>query len=803
MKFASWLIGISCAVGIVTADSKAFSQPSNSKPANQAAQRSESQWSTIGLYCFGCHNEEVRAGNLLLDQLGAESVPEHPEIFEKVVRKLRGRQMPPPGMEQPSQQEVDALIAWLESTLDKTGKEHLAGRVPVQRLNRTEYANAVKDLLAVEIDPNKYLPADIAVEGFSNIAAALTVSPAFLEQYVNVARVVSRMAVGKPLPDLAKASFPPPAVGDQDGYVDGMPLGTRGGTRFEYTFPADGEYRLTISDLDFGLYPRGVENETTVVVLIDRKEAFRQKVGGDADREFVDRGGGAPAGAKLMERFANIPMQVTAGVHEVVVTFIERSRVATDDLVAGGVQYSGFGFKGYLRLPRVIGSIQLVGPYAATGPTRTPSREKLFICKPEVPERERACAQRITTDLAGRAFRRPVTKDDVVGLMAFYDAGREGPGGFNAGIEQMVTAVLVSPDFLYRGIARSQKDVKFYALSDLELASRLSFFLWKRSPDDELLKLANNGELRRPGVLDAQVRRMLAAPQAETLVTDFALRWLDLLEVDKFEWDRQIFPEFNAELRQDVSTEIDLFLRSVLLEDKNVEELLTADYTFLNERLAKHYGITTVHGTQFRRVHLEDENRYGLLGKGAVLLHTSYGNRTSPVVRGAWVLDKLRGTPPAPPPPNVVTDLSTPPGAQPKTMRAMLEQHRANPTCNMCHGVIEPHGLPLEHFTVTGQWRDVDWQANAPIDAKVTMPDGKEIEAPADLRRALLSRPGQFAQALTQKLMMYALGREIEPRDMPQVRAITRAAAKNDYRFSSLVAGIVSSDAFRMQAQEE
>jgi hypothetical protein len=798
MKFASWLIGISCAVGIVSADSKAFSQP-----ANQAAQRPESQWSTIGLYCFGCHNEEVRAGNLLLDQLGAESVPEHPEIFEKVVRKLRGRQMPPPGMEQPSQQEVDALIAWLESTLDKSGNAHLAGRVPVQRLNRTEYANAVKDLLAVEIDPNKYLPADIAVEGFSNIAAALTVSPAFLEQYVNVARVVSRMAVGKSVPDLVKASFPPPAIGDQDGYVDGMPLGTRGGTRFEYTFPADGEYRLTISDLDFGLYPRGVENETTVVVLIDRKEVFRQKVGGDADRAFVDRGGGAPAGAKLMERFANIPMQVTAGVHEVVVTFIERSRVATDDLVAGGVQYSGFGFKGYLRLPRVIGSIQVAGPYAATGPTRTPSREKLLICKPEVPEQERACAQRITTDLAGRAFRRPVTKDDVVGLMAFYDAGREGSGGFNAGIEQMVTAVLVSPDFLYRGIARSQKDVKFYALSDLELASRLSFFLWKRSPDEELLKLAKNGELRRPGVLDAQVRRMLAAPQAETLVTDFALRWLDLLEVDKFEWDRQIFPEFNAELRQDVSTEIDLFLRSILLEDKNVEELLTADYTFLNERLAKHYGITTVHGTQFRRVHLEDENRYGLLGKGAVLLHTSYGNRTSPVVRGAWVLDKLRGTPPAPPPPNVVTDLSTPPGAQPKTMRAMLEQHRANPTCNMCHGVIEPHGLPLEHFTVTGQWRDVDWQANAPIDAKVTMPDGKEIEAPADLRRALLSRPGQFAQALTQKLMMYALGREIEPRDMPQVRAITRAAAKNDYRFSSLVAGIVSSDAFRMQAQEE
>src|SRR5437660_10890984 len=623
MKHAGLLIGISCAVGLVSVDSKVFAQT-----ATQAAQHPESQWSTIQTYCFGCHNEFVKAGNLFLNELGPESVAEHPEIFEKAVRKLQGRQMPPPGLPQPSQQEVDALVGWLESTLDESSKAHLAGRVAVQRLNRNEYANAVKDLLAVEIDPNQYLPADIAVEGFNNIAAALTVSPAFLEQYLNAARVVARMAVGKPVPEVFKASFPPPATGDQDGYVDGMPLGTRGGTRFEYTFPADGEYRITITDLDFGLYPRGVENETAVVVLVDRKEVFRQKVGGDADRAFVDRGGGAPAGEKLMERFANIPVQVTAGVHEVGATFIELSRLSTDDLIASGTQYHGFLIKGYLRLPRLMGSIKLAGPYTATGPTRTPSREKLLICKPEVPEQERACAERITRDLAGRAFRRPVTKQDIDGLMAFYDAGHEGSGGFNAGIEQMVTAVLVSPDFLYRGIAVPQKQAKFYELNDLELASRLSFFLWRRAPDDELLKLANKGELRRPGVLDAQVRRMLAAPQAESLVTDFALRWLDLLEVGKFEWDKQLFPEFNAELRQDVTTEINLFLRSILLEDKNVEELLTADYTFLNERLARHYGITTVHGAQFRRVHLEDENRYGLLGKGAVLLHTSYGNRT-------------------------------------------------------------------------------------------------------------------------------------------------------------------------------
>src|SRR2546423_768726 len=472
MKLAAWLIGVACAVGIVAADSQVYSQPKN-----QVVQRSESQWATIQTYCFGCHNPGVKAGNLFLSELNADSVPAHPEIFEKAIRKLRGRQMPPPGNLQPTQQEVDALISWLENTLDESSKTHLAGRVPVQRLNRTEYANAVKDLLAVEIDPNQYLPADIAVEGFTNIAAALTVSPTFLEQYINVARVVSRMAVGKPVPEVVKASFPPPATGDQDGYVDGMPLGTRGGTRFEYTFPADGEYRVTISDLDFGLYPRGVENETTVVMLIDRKEVFRQQVGGEKDREFVDRGGGAPAGAKLMQRFANIPVQVTAGEHEVVVTFIERSRVATDDLIAGGTQYDGFAFKGYLRLPRLVGSIQVAGPYAATGPTRTASREKLFICKPERAEQERACAGRITQDLAGRAFRRPITKEDIGRLMAFYDAGHQGPGGFDAGIEQMVTAVLVSPDFLYRGIARPRKDAKFYALSDLELASRLSFFL--------------------------------------------------------------------------------------------------------------------------------------------------------------------------------------------------------------------------------------------------------------------------------------------------------------------------------------
>ncbi len=799
IKLAGRLIGISCAVGIVSVPTTVFSQG-----ANQVAPDPEQQWAVVESYCVGCHNTDVRAGDIMFDQLTAESVPEYAEVFETAVHKLRGRLMPPPGNPQPAQEEIDALVRWLESSIDESSEAPVAGHVPVQRLNRTEYANAVEDLLAVEIDPEEYLPAEIEVEGFSNIASALTVSPAFLEQYVSVARAVSLMAVGDPVPQVASAYFPPPS-GDQEGYVDGMPLGTRGGTRFEYTFPADGEYRINIADLDIGVYPRAIENETTVVVLIDRVEVFRETIGGEADRAFVDLGGGAPAGAELMERFANIPVQVSAGVHEVVVTFIERSRVATDDPIAGGTQYPGWAIVGYLRLPRLIGGIEVVGPYAATGPTRTPSREKIFICVPEVPERERACAERITADLARRAFRRPVTTEDIDRLMAFYDAGYEGPSGFDAGIEQLVAAVLVSPDFLYRGIAPppDTQDAKFHALSDLELASRLSFFLWGQGPNDELLELAASGELGRPDVLDAQVRRMLAAPRAETLVTNFALGWLNLDEIDAFEWDRQLFPEFSPELREDFATEIDLFLRSILLEDENVQELLAAEHTFLNERLAEHYGITSVRGAQFRRVILEDEARRGLLGKGAVLLRTSYGDRTSPVLRGAWVLEKLVGTPPTPPTPNVETDLTTPAGEQPKTIRARLEEHRSNPSCNSCHGVIDPYGLALENFTVTGQWRDVDWLADAPIDASTVLPGGKPIEGPADLHRALLGRPDQFVQALTEKLMMYALGRELEHHDMPQVRAIVRAAAEDDYRFSSIVAGIVSSDAFRMQALGE
>jgi hypothetical protein len=502
-----------------------------------------------------------------------------------------------------------------------------------------------------------------------------------------------------------------------------------------------------------------------------------------------------------MTRFANIPVRVAAGVHEVVVTFIERSRASTDETTFGFTPYGGFSFRGQMRVPRVIGGIEVEGPFGATGLTRTASRDRIFVCQPESADEERACAERITATLARRAFRRPVDQKDVDRLMPFYAAGRQ-DAGFDAGIERMITALLASPDFLYRGLVGGQPtgEAEIYEVSDLDLASRLSFFLWSQGPDEELLDLAAAGQLRDTESLRAQAKRMLADPRADALVTSFALAWLNVDELESVDPDDRLFPEFSDELRMDFETEIGLFLSSVLLGDENVQQLLTADYTFLNERLAKHYGIDGVRGPQFRRVTLDDERRYGLLGKAAVLLRTSYGDRTSPVLRGAWVLEKLMGTPPTPPPAGVETDLSTPAGEQPKTIRVRLEQHRTAPNCNACHGVIDPYGLALENLTVTGRWRDYDREADAPIDAKTTLPSGVVVADPVELREALLRRDDQFVQALTQKLMMYALGRELEYHDMPQVRAVVRAAARDDYRMSAIVAGIVSSEAFRMQA---
>jgi mono/diheme cytochrome c family protein len=757
----------------------------------------------LSTYCFTCHNTRVKIGGLALDGLDLQTPEENAQIWEKALRKLRGRLMPPPGNPQPPQKDIDSFVAWMENSLDSSAKGPKAGYVPIQRLNRTEYAASVKALVGVEVNANDVLPQDIQVGGFDNIATVLSVSPAFLDQYITAARQIAKLAVGSPDPKVSNVKHS--LAASQEGELP-LPPGTRGGMRFKHNFAADGEYRINVLDLSLGLYTATVENESTLVIMIDGKIVFRKPIGGPADQALVDRKG--PAGRDdIMSRFTKIPVQVEAGVRDVIVAFIDRSRVESDENVAagfGGTGALGFG-AGNGRMPRLGDGIEIVGPYNSTGVSRTPSRALIFVCDPKKAG-ESACARKITENLARRAFRRPVTLEDVNSLMPFYESGRRSGGSFDFGIEQVVTAVLSSPEFLYRSIrgtvlARGTASPDaVVALTDLELASRLSFFLWNTGPDDELLTLAAAGGLTKPGALDKQVKRMMADPRASSLVTSFAMKWLNIADLDAVKPDPTFFPEFNDQLRRDFSKEAEEFLRSILLEDRSVLDLLTADHTFLNERLARHYGISGVVGAQFRRVTLSEKERWGLLGKGAVLLRTSYGDRTSPVLRGAWVLDKLMGTPPSPPPPNVATTLDQKEGEKPKTIRARLEQHREKPLCLQCHGVMDPTGLPLENFDAIGRWRTTDRQAeNAVIDVRTVLPNGVAIDGPVELRAQLASRPAMFAETLTERLMMYALNRELEYFDMPQVRAVVRGAAKDNYKFSSIVLGIVNTDAFRKQ----
>jgi mono/diheme cytochrome c family protein len=750
---------------------------------------------TVDIYCVGCHNSKAKAGGLTLDTLGLDQVYEHADVWEKALRKLRGRQMPPPGSRQPDQKEIDAFVAWMEAELDgpPTGGSRVrpvAGHVGIQRLTRTEYGTAVNHLLGIELDAESLLPAEIEVHGFDNIAAALSISPAFLDQYVAASRVAAKMAVGEAKPKLTSAYYPQPLTADQPGHVDGLPLGTRGGMTFRHTFPADGEYRVSIGDLGIDLYTRAVETRHTVIVLVDGHEVFRESLGTPEDLKLIDQGG-APARAAIMKRFTNIPVQVKAGTYDVGVTFIERARIESDEFVGF---LPGDEFSRGDRAPRVIGGVRVEGPFNSPGMSETPSRRKIFVCRTQ----DKACARRIAGNLAREAFRRPVTAADIDSLMPYFDRGRA--PGFDSGVEQMVAAILVSPEFLFRAIKIPASAKDAFPLSDLELASRLSFFLWSQGPDDQLLKIAAAGKLHAPDVLQAEALRMLKDRRASSLIRNFALKSMDLDNLREVEPDPNLFPTFNDQLRKDLSTEVESFVGSVLLDDRNVGDLLTADHTFLNERLAKHYGISSVLGPQFRRVTLDNPQRFGLLGKGAVLLKTSYGDRTSPVLRGAWILDKLMGTPPTPPPPDVDTDLSQPKGAPPKTLRARLESHRSKPGCNQCHGVIDPIGLAMENYDAIGRWRDRDGDANAAIDAKTVLPNGRPVDGPAELREALFGGRDLFVRAFTEKLMMYAVGRELEYFDMPQVRAVVRRAASQDYRLSAIVSGIVASDAFRMQA---
>jgi len=767
----------------------------------QPAANTDQYRTLLNTYCVGCHNAKVKNGGIAFDKLELSAVPDDAQIWEKVLRKLRGHLMPPPGTPQPPQNDVDSFVAWTENTLDTQAKGPKAGRVPIERLNRTEYAAEVKALVGVDVNAKDILPQDIRINGFDNIAAALSVSPSFMSQYIDAARHIAKVAVGSPNPRVSNAKYLISAYNSPDVPV---PPGMRGGVRFKHNFTADGEYHININDLQVGLYTAQMENESTLVIMIDGKIVLKRNIGGPADLAAAQRLA-ADGRASIMERFTKIPVQVKAGMRDVVVGFIDRAHVESDENVAVLNAFGGFRGCGYDpnagRMALLCDGIEITGPFNPTGISTTASRALIFVCDPKKIG-EAPCAKQITETLARRAYRRPITQDDLARLMPFYEFGRENNGSFDQGIEQVVSAVLASPDFLYRSIRGregSSPDSGF-ALIDLELASRLSFFIWNTGPDDELLKLAAANSLSKPGVLDAQVKRMMADPRASSLVTSFATKWLNLDDLDLVKPDPALFPGFNEQLRHDFVYEANAFISSILMENRSIVDLLTDDHTFLNDRLARHYGIEGVTGSQFRRVTLTDKERFGLLGKAAVLMRTSYGDRTSPVLRGAWVLDKLIGTPPNPPPPNVNQNLAQPSGEAPKTVRARLEAHRNQATCRQCHGVIDPTGLALENFDAVGQWRTTDRQANnAAIDAGTVLPSGVAINGPVELRDQLVAHPATFVRAFTEKLMMYAVNRELEYYDEPQIRNIVRNSAKDNYKLTSIVDGIVHSDAFRKQ----
>jgi len=762
---------------------------------------------------MGCHSDRLKSGGLALSALNLDAPEQNAqsaEIAEKVIRKLRGGLMPPAGARRPDAHATAEFVSWLENRIDTASIESHPGRVALRRLNRREYGYAIRDLLGLDIDARAWLPDDNIKGNFDNNAAALQVSPNFVDQYVYAARAVALEAIGDPKApaetttygDVANMviSLPPqgePGTGRQQHHIEGMPFGTRGGFTVEHNFPVDGEYELTIGDMALAREVPRMEFENTVVALLDGKEFYRTSIGGDADHKAIDQTLD-PAVEAINGRLRKIHFNTTQGQHKLTITFVQRSFAESDERIRT------IALEGGQERIQAAHALQIRGPLSVTGMSASPSRSKIFICLPKTPREELPCANRIVENLARHAFRRQVTAEDVNPLMAFYKSGAAA-GGFEGGVRDALSAVLASPHFLYRAEAGVGTG-STRTLTDLELASRLSFFLWSSIPDDELLKLATESKLSKSDVLAAQVSRMLADPRAKTLSDDFASQWLHLSKLDEITPDRTQFPQASRLLdpRPMFKEELRLFVDSVLRSDQSVYRLLSADYTYLNERLAMHYGIEAVKGGDFRRVALDNPARYGLLGKGAILMLTSYPNRTSPPVRGAWILDRLLGSPPPEPPLNVPAFPENRRGQPAKTLRARLEQHRANPTCGACHGAMDPLGLALENFSAVGQYRANDPDTLTPIDATGQLPDGTKIAGLDDLRQALVNRPDhQFVQAFTENLMTYALGRSLDYHDTPTVRRIVRQAGAANYTFRSIVLGVISSDAFRKKDAED
>jgi mono/diheme cytochrome c family protein len=785
----------------------ASAAPSSPSAADQAV---------LNRYCAGCHNEKSKQGNFVLSTLDVANVAPDAERWELVVRKLRARSMPPAGRPRPTESAYEEIVGHLETALDRVAAANPdPGRTDTfRRLNRTEYRNAIRDLLSLDIDAETLLPSDDSSHGFDNISVG-GLSPMLLERYLSAAQKISRLAVGTPVrsPGAETVVLPPDLT--QEDHFDGQPFGTRAGTSVRYTFPADGEYQFELRlTRDRNELIEGLTEPHQVEVSVDgvRQQLFTLKP--------APRGAGpvdpvAPqyAPEQAADAHLNFRTRVTGGPHVVQVAFIKRPSALIE--TERQPYLASYNSDRTPRTQPALYSVSIAGPFNPSGIGETPSRKRIFSCRPSKQSDESACARTILTTLARRAYRRPATNAEIDTLVDFYKQGRA-DGSFEHGVEMALRAMLTSPAFLFRieqdpgakgalgavgakGAIGASGAIGAYRISDLELASRLSFFLWSSIPDDQLLDVAVKGRLKDAAVLEQQVRRMLADQRAHALVNNFAAQWLYLRNLESHKPDNRLFPDFDDNLRQAFRRETELLFDSVIREDRSVLDLLRADYTFVNQRLAKHYGIPNVYGSHFRRVELGPNHaRGGLLGQGSIMTVTSYANRTSPVRRGQWILENLLGTPVPPPPVNVPPLPENEPGAKILTVRERMVQHRANAVCASCHALMDPVGLATENFDAIGRYRTLN-EAGGPVDASGGLPDGSTFDGIGGLRKAVLNRPELFVTTLTEKLMTYALGRGLEHYDAPAVREITRRARTDDYRFSSVVLGIVNSTPFRMR----
>jgi hypothetical protein len=789
----------------------------------------------IDKYCVTCHNQRLKTSNLDLDSTALNDIAGHADVWEKVIRKVDAGMMPPAGVPRPDEAARRALVARLEAVLDRAAKASPnPGRPLVHRLNRAEYANAIRDLLALSVDVSSLLPPDDSSAGFDNNADVLGLSPVLLESYLTAAERISALAIGDPKTPPRGELFRVRQDASQDRQIDGLPLGTMGGILIDTTLPLDGEYQFQVRLFRTNLGTmRGLEYPHQLEITVNGERVHLATFGGDKE---ITASSDNPTitGDDVDGRFsARVPLK--AGPAKVTVAFLEKTHALNTRRLQSYVRSSSdtIDFSGYPHIDEVI----LTGPFNPTGVGDTPSRRRIFVCQPKTTSEEEGrrsspdieasedgCARRILTTLSRRAYRGDVAREDVPTLMEFFQRGRREGGTFDAGIDLALRRVLASPKFLVRverdpasaegsgdsrqgapGAQRRPAAVpagSAYRLSDLEIASRLSFFLWSSIPDDTLLDVASKGGLKSPAVLEQQVRRMLADPKSQALVDNFLGQWLQLRNLNTKQPNSHEFPDFDDNLRRAVATEVELFFASVMREDRSVLDLMTADYTFVNERLARHYGIPNVYGTHFRRVTLKDDVRRGLLGKGAVLMVTSHPHRTSPVLRGKWILENVLGAPP-PPPPDVVPPFEEDAGAaKPKSVRERMEQHRRNPACASCHRMIDPAGLALENFDAVGAWRTRDGGTRgAPVDASGQLVDGTQINGVVELRAALLREPETFVRTMTEKLMTYAVGRGLTAADMPAVRTVVRDSARSKYSFSSVIIEIVKSVPFQMRTK--